>query len=105
MTDWFIDMTSLLHPGRWSAGADSEQHEQRAKPHRSGKQQYGPHSKSRTCHTCRKIGKKTDQDTHNPDSDSDRPFNSTHIAFHGSTSFVKRFDTRKDSLQTCSLSS
>lgn len=58
---------SFLRLSSPRARADSEQHEEWAKPHRSGKQQDSPDGKSRTCHASGKTRKETDQDRHCPD--------------------------------------
>ncbi len=88
---------SFLRPSSQRTRADSEQHEEWAKPHRSGKQQDGPDGKSRTCHTSGKTRKETDQDRHYPDAHPDRPFNAPHIAGHGYTALLSLSDVRKNS--------
>lgn len=90
---------SFLRPSSQRARADSEQHEEWAKPHRSGKQQDGPDGKSRTCHASGKTRKETDQDRHCPDAHPYGPFNTARIAGHGYISLLNRSDIRMHSTQ------
>jgi hypothetical protein len=57
-----MDATSFLQTGRWSAGIDSEQRRQWAKPNRSGEEQYGPHHKCCSRNDSRQPRKEADHD-------------------------------------------